>query len=60
MPMNDTDIEEIQLMAKEELGVDLASQDAFDLGERMLAFWRAIYKPIPNENEYEKSIHKKS
>ena len=49
MSLTDSDIDEFIQLVKEEAGKDITRAEAYDEANRLLGFFRAIYRPIPNE-----------
>lgn len=44
-------IKELQYIYHNEYGKEISENDARILGERLITFFKIIYRPIPNEEE---------
>ena len=49
MSLTESDINEYIQLVKEETGKDITRDEAYDEANRMLRFFKAIYRPIPRE-----------
>jgi hypothetical protein len=56
MTLSDADILQFQALYKNELGIEISREDAYEKGIKLLQLMSAVYKPM-TEKEYE-SIQK--
>ena len=52
MVLSDEDILKFQALYRNELGIEISREDAYEKGIKLLELMSAVYKPI-TENEYQ-------
>jgi hypothetical protein len=52
MVLSDEDIAKFQALYKNELGIEISREDAYEKGTKLLQLMSAVYKPM-TEKEYE-------